>query len=290
MSGDRTDHGEKSPRVLDDRKRRLLCEKARHIRRLILTMVHRANSGHVGGSLGAADLVVTLYHHVMRHDPARPDWPKRDRFILSKGHCSPVLYAVLADCGYFPLKDLESFRRPGSHLQGHPSEPGTPGVEASTGTLGLGLSTALGMALAARLREESHRVYVLCGDGEIQEGQIWEAAMFGSKYRLDNLIAFVDRNRLQTDGDTELVMPLDPLPPRWTAFGWHTLEIDGHDPDAIVRAVETAKAVRGRPSMLIANTIKGKGVSFMENEAIWHGMPPGRLDYDRAMAELGDGT
>ena len=271
---------------MDRDKLKFLRAKATEIRRSIVTMVHRANSGHVGGSLGAADLLVALYHELMRHDSCRPDWPERDRFILSKGHCSPVLYAVLADCGYFPTEDLETFRRPGSHLQGHPYQPKTPGVDASTGTLGLGLSTAVGMALAAKLRHQPHNVYVLCGDGEIQEGQVWEAAMFASKYALDNLIVFTDRNRLQTDGDTERIMPLEPLRPKWEAFGWHALEIDGHDFEAIVGAVTEAKAVQGRPSMVIANTIKGKGVSFMENIAIWHGKPPDREAYDRAMAEL----
>jgi transketolase len=249
-------------------------------------MVHRARSGHVGGSLGATELVVTLYHAIMRHDPARPDWDERDRFILSKGHCTPVIYAVLADCGYFPKGDLETFRRPGSHLQGHPFQPKTPGIEASTGTLGLGISTGLGMALAAKLKGQSHRVFILCGDGEIQEGQAWEAAMFGHKYALDNVVAFVDRNSLQTDGDTEKVMPLEPLAPKWEAFGWDTHEIDGHDIRQIVATVGKASATTGRPSMIIARTTKGKGVSFMEDVAKWHGTPPNDDEYARAMAEL----
>jgi transketolase N-terminal domain/subunit len=183
-------------------------------------MVHRAKSGHVGGSPGAADLLVALYHAILRVDPQRPEWAERDRFVLSKGHCSPVLYATLAQRGFFPTANLATFRRPGSHLQGHPYQPKTPGVDASTGTLGRGLSTACGMALAGRLRGDTHRVYVLCGDGEQQEGQIWEAAMFASKYALANLVAFTDRNRLQTDGDTEKVMPLEPLADKWRAFGW----------------------------------------------------------------------
>jgi len=223
----------------------------------------------------------------MRHDPKNPTWSGRDRFILSKGHCTPVIYAVLGDCGYFPLADLETFRRPGSHLQGHPYQPKTPGVEASTGTLGLGLSTGLGMALAAKLRGQSQRYYVLCGDGELQEGQIWEAALFAHKYRLDNVVVVVDRNYLQTDGDTEEVMPLDPLEPKWRAFGWGTCEIDGHDFHQIVDAIERAKGT-DRPQVVIARTIKGKGVSFMEDVASWHGMPPERDDYERAMTELTD--
>ena len=256
------------------------------IRQHIVTMVHRANSGHVGGSLGATELIVALYFHLMRHDPKRPGSIERDRFILSKGHCTPVIYATLAECGYFPIADLETFRRPGSHLQGHPYQPKTPGIDASTGTLGLGLSTACGMALGGKLRGGDEIYYVICGDGESQEGQIWEAAMFASKYHLGKLIAFTDRNRLQTDGDTEDVMPLDPLPDKWSAFGWHTLEIDGHDFDQIVNAVEAGKAEHDRPTMIIANTIKGKGVSFMENVASWHGTPPNNEELNRALKEL----
>lgn len=266
-----------------------LRDRALDVRRKIIQMVTRANSGHVGGSLSATDLLVCLYFHVMRHDPENPDWDERDRYVQSKGHCSPVVYAVLAACGYFPESDLETFRRPGSHLQGHPCTLKTPGVEASTGTLGLGLSTACGRALAARIREQQHYIYALCGDGEQQEGQIWEAAMFASKYKLDHLIAFTDRNRLQTDGDTEKVMPLDPLDEKWKGFGWHVQEIDGHDMPAIVRAIEVAKQTKGSPHMIIMNTIKGKGVSFMENEASWHGTPPTEEQCAKAMEELNDG-
>lgn len=259
--------------------------KAREIRREILTMVHRANSGHVGGSLGATDLLVALYYHLMQHRPDDPAWEDRDRFILSKGHCTPVIYAILADCGYFPKEDLKTFRRPGSHLQGHPYQPKTPGIEASTGTLGLGISTGVGMALGAKLKKQKHYYYILCGDGEIQEGQVWEAAMFANKYKLDNVIAFVDRNYLQTDGYSEDIMPLDPLAPKWESFGWAVFTIDGHDYTEIIETVEKAKNVP-QPAMIIANTVKGKGVSFMENEAIWHGQPPGKEDYERAIAEL----
>lgn len=275
---------------LDAEKELLLRQKAAEIRRMIVEMVYRANSGHVGGSLGAADLVVALYYHVMRHDPRNPRWPGRDRFILSKGHCTPVIYAALADCGYFPRQDLCTFRRPGSHLQGHPYQPKTPGIEASTGTLGLGISTAAGMALAAKLRGQRHYVYVLCGDGESQEGQVWEAAMFANKYKLDNVIGFTDRNFLQTDGDSEQVMPLEPLRAKWEAFGWATYEIDGHDFGEIIGAVECAKAKPGRPTMIIARTIKGRGVSFMENAAEFHGTPPTREQYESAMEELGYGV
>jgi transketolase len=275
--------------MLDETKFQYLRKKASEIRRTILEMVYRANSGHIGGSLGATDLVVALYYQLMRHRPQDPKWSERDRFILSKGHCTPVIYAVLADCGYFPKGDLNRFRRPGSHLQGHPYQPNTPGIEASTGTLGLGLSTGLGMALAAKLRHQSHYYYVLCGDGELQEGQIWEAAMFGNKYKLDNVIAFVDRNYLQTDGYSEDVMPLEPLSSKWKAFGWNTYEIDGHNFKEIIQAVEEAKHVKGRPTMIIARTIKGRGVSFMENIVSWHGTPPNKEEFERAMQELNRG-
>ncbi len=261
---------------------------ARAIRRDIIDMVYRANSGHVGGSLGAADLLTCLYFHLMRHRPEEPEWPDRDRFILSKGHCSPVLYATLGRCGYFPLDDLNHFRRPGSHLQGHPYAPKTPGVDVSTGTLGLGISTGVGMALAAKLRGQSHRVFILAGDGEIQEGQVWEAAMFANKYKLDNVIGFVDRNYLQTDGHSEDIMPLDPLLPKWEAFGWRSLEVDGHDMRAIIDAVSDVRNHPGRPTMIILRTTKGKGVSFMENEAMWHGTPPDREQHRIALEELAD--
>lgn len=263
-----------------------LPAKARHIRRQILTMVYQANSGHIGGSLSATDILVTLYYHLMRHDPRQPAWPERDRFILSKGHCTPVIYAILADCGYFPERDLASFRQPGSHLQGHPYQPKTPGIEASTGTLGLGLSTAAGMALAAKQRGEQQTYYVMCGDGEIQEGQIWEAAMFASKYHLDNLVAFVDRNYLQTDGHTEQVMPLDPLRPKWEAFGWKVYEVDGHDYQALIDTIQQAKHDT-QPVMILAQTVKGKGVPFMENGVKWHGTPPNEAEYALAMTALG---
>lgn len=272
--------------MLDASQRRFLQERARHVRREIVTMVYQARSGHIGGSLSSTEMVVALYHHLMRHDPRNPRLPDRDRFVLSKGHCSPVLYATLADCGYFPSSDLKTFRRPGSHLQGHPYQPKTPGLDASTGTLGLGLSTACGLALAGMLQNSSHNVFALCGDGEQQEGQIWEAALFAHKYRLSRLIAFTDRNRLQTDGSTESVMPLDPLPDKWRAFGWNVSVIDGHDFDQIDKAVAQARAQVNRPTMIIANTIKGRGVSFMENVADWHGNPPNAEQFSRASAEL----
>ncbi|MEM9141566.1 MAG: transketolase [Bacteroidota bacterium] len=271
--------------MIAPKKHLFLKDKARKIRKEIVTMVHRANSGHVGGSLGAADLVVALYHHLMKHDSTNPEWESRDRFILSKGHCTPVIYAVLADCGYFPEQDLLGFRRPGSHLQGHPYQPKTPGIDASTGTLGIGISTAVGMALGAKLKGQKHYYYVLCGDGEIQEGQVWEAAAFANKYKLDNLIGFVDRNYLQTDGHSEKVMPMDPLDAKWASFGWKVFEMNGHDFNEIIDTVEKAKK-ENRPVMIITNTTKGKGVSFMENKAEWHGKPPGIQDFKKAIQEL----
>jgi transketolase len=275
--------------MIDQRKLDSLKEKALEIRREIVTMVHRANSGHVGGSLGATEMVVALYYHVMNHRPKDPKWADRDRFILSKGHCTPVIYAVLADCGYFPKEDLKMFRRPGSHLQGHPAQHKTPGIDAPTGTLGLGISTGVGMALGAKLKKQNHYYYIICGDGEIQEGQVWEAAMFANKYKLDNIIGFVDRNFLQTDGNSEEVMPLEPLKPKWESFGWRVYEIDGNDFNQVIDTIEKAKKEKGKPVMIIAKTVKGKGVSFMENEASWHGTPPGKEDFDRAIKELSHG-
>ena len=276
--------------MMDPSKLEALKKKALEIRREIVTMVHRANSGHVGGSLGATEIVVALYYHTMKHRPADPAWEERDRFILSKGHCTPVIYAALADCGYFPREDLKTFRRPGSHLQGHPAQHKTPGIDASTGTLGLGISTAVGMALGAKLKKQNHFYYVLCGDGEIQEGQVWEAAMFANKYKLDNIVGFVDRNYLQTDGNSEKVMPLDPLRPKWESFGWRVYDIDGNDFSQIIETIEQSKTEKGKPVMIIARTIKGKGVSFMENEASWHGTPPGKEDYEKAVKELSYGN
>ncbi len=262
-----------------------LAAKAKEIRTDIIKMVYGAQSGHIGGSMGAVEILVYLYFHIMKHDPKCPDLPDRDRFILSKGHCTPVLYSTLARCGYFPLEDLQSFRRPGSHLQGHPYQPKTPGVEVSTGTLGLGISTGVGMALAAKMKNQSHFYYVLCGDGEIQEGQVWEAAMFANKYSLDNIIVFVDRNYLQTDGNSEKIMPLDPLDEKWESFGWHVATIDGHDYNQINNAVIASKKQK-KPAVIVAKTTKGKGVSFMENAAAWHGKPPTTEEFEKAMIEL----
>jgi transketolase len=262
-----------------------LKAKALAVRREIITMVTIAKSGHVGGSLSAVEILISLYHHCMKHDPKHPHWADRDRFIMGKGHATPVYYAVLSDCGYIPKDDLLGFRRPGSYLQGHPKMYLDKGIEVSTGTLGLSLSTTCGMALSAKLKGEKQTYYCLCGDGEIQEGQVWEAAMFANKYKLDNIIAFVDRNYMQSDGYSEDIMPLDPLEPKWEAFGWQTYSIDGHDFEAIIKTVEQAK-LSDKPVMIIARTIKGKGVSFMENDNTWHGTPPNIEQMERALGVL----
>jgi len=266
-----------------------LKKKATHIRKLILRMIFNAQSGHAGGSLSAVEILVALYYHVMKHNPALPAWPDRDRFILSKGHGAPALYAVLADCGYFPEEDLDSLRRLGSHLQGHPN-PKTPGVEATAGSLGQGLSLACGMALGARIRGDPQHYYVLCGDGELQEGQIWEAALFAAGRRLDNVVVFIDRNGYQQNGPTEYIQPLGPLPAKWNAFGWDVQEVDGHDFASIVKAAEHAKSVVGKPTVIIAQTIKGKGVSFMENQPGWHGKSVNAGEWEAAIKELNGGV
>ncbi|TYO94816.1 transketolase [Desulfallas thermosapovorans] len=262
--------------------------RARQIRRHIISMVGEAGSGHPGGSLSAADIVTALYFDVMRVDPQKPQWPERDRFVLSKGHAAPVLYAALAERGYFPVEDLKTLRKLGSPLQGHPDMRKTPGVEMSTGSLGQGLSAANGMALAGKLDGLDYRVYVLLGDGEIEEGQIWEAAMAAAHFKLDNVIAFLDYNGLQIDGPVEEVMSAEPVADKWRAFGWAVQEIDGHDMEQILAAVAQARETRGKPSLIIARTVKGKGVSFMENEVGWHGAAPKPEQVEQALAELGE--
>ncbi|TDA65841.1 MAG: transketolase [Clostridia bacterium] len=263
-----------------------LAERARVIRRHIVRMITRAGSGHPGGSLSAADIVTTLYFHELRLDPRRPDWPERDRFILSKGHAAPVLYAALAERGFFPVEELDTLRQLGSRLQGHPDLRKLPGVEMSTGSLGQGLAVGNGMALAARLDGRDSRVYVLLGDGEVEEGMVWEAAMASSHYRLDNLVAMLDHNRLQIDGPVAEVMSPEPLAEKWRAFGWHVLPIDGHDFSQIVAALTRARSLKGRPTMIVCETVKGKGVSFMENQVEWHGTAPKEEELARALEEL----
>lgn len=255
-------------------------------RRLGMDMVFRAASGHIGGSLSAMDILTELYFEELRIDPARPQAPERDRFVMSKGHCTPALYSVLALRGYFPEKELELFRSIEGHMSGHPDMVHVPGVDMSTGSLGQGLSAAVGMALSAKLDGAGYRVCALMGDGEIEEGQIWEAAMSAAKYGLSNLCGIVDVNGLQIDGRTADVMPSEPLDAKFAAFGWNVIKADGHDFDSLRAAFDAARAEKDRPSVILAKTVKGKGVSFMENEAGWHGKAPNAEQYERAVAEL----
>ena len=256
------------------------------VRMGIIEGTHAAKCGHPGGSLSAAELFTYLYHKEMNVDPKNPGWDDRDRFVLSKGHCAPGLYSALALRGFFPIEDMLQLRKVGSYLQGHPNMNTVPGVDMSTGSLGQGISTACGMALAAKTKKQSLRVYTLLGDGEIQEGQVWEACMFASHYKLDNLCVIIDNNNLQIDGDIRKVMNPHPIDEKLAAFGFDVQCIDGHDFDQIEQAMEHAKTVTGKPSAIIMTTVKGKGVSFMENEAGWHGVAPNDAQYEQAMAEL----
>jgi transketolase len=259
---------------------------AKRLRRHIVTMIGKVGSGHPGGSLSAVEIVSTLYFKVMRHKPSDPRWKDRDRFILSKGHAAPMLYAVLAECGYFPVEELATLRQMGSRLQGHTDSTLTPGVEMSAGALGQGLSFAIGIALAGRLNSQDYRVYVLLGDGECDEGQVWEAAMAAAHFRVDNLVAVVDNNGLQIDGCNCDVMDLGHLDKKWQAFGWHVIEADGHDYPQLIDAFDRARMIKGQPVVIIAHTIKGKGVSFMENNADFHGKAPNEEEVKRALKEL----
>jgi len=263
-----------------------LEQKAKLLRRYVINMIATAGSGHPGGSLSAADIVTALYFKVMHHDPKNPQWPDRDRFVLSKGHAAPILYATLAECGYFPVEELSTLRKLGSRLQGHTDRTLTPGVEMSAGSLGQGLSYGIGIALAARLDKKSYRTFVLLGDGECDEGQVWEAAMFAPHHRVDNITAIVDHNDLQLDGRTCDIMGLEPLGDKWRAFNWHVLEINGHDMKAIVQALNKAVDTRGKPTVIIAHTIKGKGVSFMEGNVDFHGKAPSPQETEQALKEL----
>lgn len=259
---------------------------AKRLRRHIVTMIGKAGSGHPGGSLSAVEICTALYWRVMRHKPSAPEWPDRDRFILSKGHAAPVLYAVLAECGYLPIPELDTLRRLNSRLQGHADRTHTPGVEMSSGSLGQGLSFAVGTALAGKLDRKDYRVFALLSDGECNEGQTWEAAMAGAHYGLDNLTAIVDNNGLQLSGSAREVMNIDPLYDKFVAFGWNTLEIDGHDLDTILGALEQAKDCRDKPTAIVAHTVKGKGVSFMENNVDFHGKAPDAGQLEAALKEL----
>ncbi|MBR2885430.1 MAG: transketolase [Clostridia bacterium] len=255
-------------------------------RKHALTGIYNAASGHPGGSLSIADILSVLYFEKMNIDPENPKMADRDRFVLSKGHCAPVLYGILAERGYFPTEHCATFRQASSNLQGHPDMKGVPGVDMSTGSLGQGISAANGMALSAKLDNKDYRVYTILGDGEIEEGQVWEAAMFAAHYKLDNLTAFLDFNGLQIDGDIREVMNSTPIDKKFEAFNWNVITIDGHDYDQIRNAIDEAQKVKGKPTIIIAKCVKGKGVSFMENQAGWHGAAPNKEQFEQAIAEL----
>lgn len=260
---------------------------ANDIREDIIKMLEHAGSGHSAGPLGLADIFTALYFDVLKHDPKNPDWDERDILLLSNGHCVPVRYATMAHAGYFPKKELLTLRQLGSRLQGHPERLKLPGMETTSGPLGCGLSQACGMALGLRMNQQLRRqVYVVMGDGELDEGNIWEAAMLANKYKLNNITAIIDRNNIQIDGPTESVMPLENLKHKWEAFGWHVIEIDGNDIEALVDACAMAKAITEKPVMILAYTIPGKGVDFMENDFHWHGAPPNREQAKKALHEL----
>lgn len=263
-----------------------LKEVARELRRSIISMISLAKSGHPGGSLSIVEILTALYYDCMNIDPKNPKMNGRDRLVLSKGHSAPALYAVLAEKGYFPKEELSTLRKYGSILQGHPDMKKVPGVEISTGSLGQGLSVANGMALNGKIFNENYRVYAILGDGEVQEGQIWEAAMTSSHYKLDNLCVFLDSNNLQIDGNVNEIKNVEPLDKKWEAFGWNVIKIDGHCFDEIFDALDRAKEVKGKPTMIIAKTIKGKGVSFMENVCGFHGSAPNEEETKKALEEL----
>ena len=260
---------------LHEEKLKELEELANEIRESIIEMLIEAKSGHSAGPLGMADIFTAMYFHVLRHDPKNPAWPERDRLVLSNGHICPVQYVTLAYAGYFPKEELKTLRKINSRLQGHPHRGSLPGIETTSGPLGSGLSQACGMALAAKLDKKKSRVYCLMSDGECDAGNTWEAAMFAGKYKINNLTAVIDRNNIQIDGYTENIMPLEPFRDKWEAFGWHALEVDGHNIEAFVDAVHEAQAIYEKPTVIIAHTIPGKGVSFMEGNFLWHGAPPG---------------
>lgn len=263
-----------------------LENKSKQIRKGIIEAVYNANSGHPGGSLSIADILAVLYFRQMNIDPKNPKWEDRDRLVLSKGHCSPALYSVLSEKGFFDKEDLKTFRNINSNLQGHPDMNKVFGVDATTGSLGQGLSLANGMAIAGKLDNKNYRVYCILGDGEIEEGQIWEAAMSASKYKLDNLCVIIDNNNLQIDGTIENIMSSYPIDEKFKSFGFQIINIDGHDIDEIIKAFEVAKNIKDKPTCIIAKTIKGKGISFMENKVGWHGKAPSQEEYNLAMQEL----
>ncbi|HXC61755.1 MAG TPA: transketolase [Nitrospiria bacterium] len=263
-----------------------LKQLAKGFRREIIRITGLAGSGHPSSSFSALEILTALYFHVLRHDPKNPHWPDRDRFILSKGHAAPGLYTVLANSGYFPVEQLKTLRKFESPLQGHPEKDRVPGVEASTGSLGQGISIGIGMALAARMDKKDYRVYVVTGDGELDEGQIWEAAMFATHYQLDNLTVIVDRNKQQQDSWCKEVMNTEPLLEKWQSFGWYVIDVNGHDLEQVIAAFAEAKKVKGKPTVIIARTVKGKGVSFMENNTSFHGVAPTPEQVELALKEL----
>ena len=262
-----------------------LKKKAVQIRKDILMMLEKAGSGHTGGSLSIVEILVSLYYHKIRHNPKKPDWKERDKVILSKGHGCPALYAVLSDCGYFPREEIWTLRKFGSRLQGHP-QLGLPGVEVSSGSLGQGLSIANGMALANKIDGINSKVYCIMGDGETNEGQVWEAAMTAAHYKLDNVCGIVDFNKMQIDGFCCDVKGLEPFAKKWEAFGWHAIETDGHDIASFIDALDSVDKVKEKPQMIVAHTIKGKGVSFVENQVKWHGISPKKEELEKALKEL----
>lgn len=267
-------------------KIKALSLHAANVRKMALEAVYSAGAGHPGGSLSAADILTYLYMEEMNVNPDEPKAADRDRFVLSKGHCSPALYGVLAERGFIPKEDIKTFRHADSYLQGHPDMKGVPGVDMSTGSLGQGISAACGMAKAAKLNGKDYRVYTMLGDGECEEGQVWEAAMFAAHYKLNNLIAFLDFNGLQIDGDITQVMNPTPFDKKFEAFGWNVIRIKAHDFNLIEAAVKEAKSVEDKPTLILADSIKGKGVSFMENKAEWHGAAPNKEQYEQAISEL----
>jgi transketolase len=273
--------------ALDKTKLQMLQDKARDLRMEAIKMIHTAKSGHPGGSLSIADIVTVLYFNEMRVDPQNPTWENRDRFILSKGHTCPIWYAVLAEKGFFPKEELATLRKLGSKLQGHPDMKKVPGIDMTTGSLGNGLGIGVGMAKAAKIDQKDYRVYVVVGDGEAQEGAIWEAAMSAAHYQLDNLVVIVDKNNLQVDGFVSDIMAIDPIDAKFKAFGFAVLTIDGHDIEQIGEAFAKARQTKSKPTCVIANTVKGKGVSFMENVCAWHGTAPNDEQFAIAMQELG---
>lgn len=271
---------------MDSSEKKQLSLKACKVRQHIIEGTFNAKSGHPGGSLSATDVITYLYFKEMNVDASNPKWEDRDRFVLSKGHAAPALYGALALKGFFSEDEIKNLRKPTSFLQGHPDMKGIPGVDMSTGSLGQGVSCAVGMALAGKVAGKSYRVYSVLGDGEIQEGQVWEAAMFAAHKKLDNITIFIDNNNLQIDGTMDEVNSPYPIPEKFAAFGWHTIEIDGHDFDQIEKAVEEAKSTKDKPTAIIMHTVKGKGVSFMEDQVGWHGVAPNAEQYENAMNEL----